>query len=148
MRTRRILLLICRLITAFGSFVVSFYGLYALEGMGIQKDSLATWLFCILPLLSFPVFVFSYFRFPLAVWLHWLLAMAYMADFAVLDWRTCSEHGYCYSAVATVLSTLRIRPVQAAFAVAIFHLAAIRLCIAQGRARAKARAAEDVSPKA
>jgi len=142
MRTRRVLLILCRVITGFGSFMVSLYGVYAWIGMGMQHDSIASNRFWILPLLSLPVFVLSYFRFPLSVKLHWALAVSYLIVFSALDWRTCSAVGYCQSVFATVLLTIRARPLQATFAVALFNQFAILLCMAQGRARARARAAQ------
>jgi hypothetical protein len=140
MRARRVLLILCRVITGFGSFMVSLYGVYAWIGMGMQHDSIAANLFWILPLLSLPVFVLSYFRFPLSVMLHWALALSYLVVFSMLDWRTCSALAYCHSVFATVMQTMTAWPLLATFAVALFNQFAILLCMAQGRARARARA--------
>src|SRR5208282_4356391 len=94
MTVRRVALVILRSITGIGSLLVSAYGFYMAAGSGIRQDSVIVTLFCIFPMLSFPVFLFSFWRLRLAVVTHSVLAAAYLAVFSMLDWRACSELGY------------------------------------------------------
>jgi hypothetical protein len=84
-------------------------------------------LYCALPLLCFPVFLLSFKSLRWSVTLHWILAAGYLAVYTALDWRTCSESGYCVNVMQTSLQTVTARPVEAVFAVAAFHLAALIL---------------------
>jgi hypothetical protein len=82
-------------------------------------------LYCAFPLLSFPVFLLSFKSLRWSVAAHWILAGGYLAVYSVLDWRTCSDAGYCRGVMQTVLQTLIARPVEAVFAVAAFNSAAL-----------------------
>jgi hypothetical protein len=113
-----------RILAGVLSFAVSGYGAYSCTWADFHQDAVWTALLCILPLLSFPVFLVS-FKWPRwALALHWLLATSYLAVYSMLDWRTCAELGYCRSVPFTVFETLRALPVEAYFVVAIFNLGA------------------------
>jgi hypothetical protein len=118
---------LCRLIVAIGSFLVTAYGVYSFDGADFARDMLAMSLFCILPFLSFPVFLVSFRSLRWSVAMHWILAAGYLSDYSALDWRTCSDSGYCNGVMQTVLQTLTARPVEAVFAVAVFNLSALYL---------------------
>jgi hypothetical protein len=96
-------------------------------GADFARDRLALGLYCALPLLSFPVFLLSFKTLRWSVTLHWILAAAYLAVYTALDWRTCSDSGYCVSVIQTLLQTLIARPVEAVFGVAVFNLTALIL---------------------
>jgi hypothetical protein len=107
------------------SLGVSAYGVHSFGWVDMRQDTLITGLFCILPVLSFPVFLLA-FRWPFwSAAIHWLLAAGYLVIYSMLDWRTCAELGYCNGVSATVLQTLTARPVEACFAVAVLNLAAV-----------------------
>jgi hypothetical protein len=127
MKARSVLSLLCRLVTAAGSLLVSAYGAYSYMGADFARDRLALGLYCALPLLSFPVFLLSFKTLRWSVTLHWILAAAYLAVYTALDWRTCSDSGYCVSVIQTLLQTLIARPVEAVFGVAVFNLTALIL---------------------
>jgi|SRR5271166_5553276 len=127
MRIRSVILLICRLIAGAGSLLVSAYGVRSFLAADLRQDTVWMSLFCILPALSFPVFLLSFRSLRWSVALYWMLAVGYLAVYSLLDWRTCAELGYCQGVLHTVLVTLNARPVQAAFGVAVFSLAALLL---------------------
>jgi hypothetical protein len=127
MKARSVLSLLCRLVTAAGSLLVSAYGAYSYLGADFARDMLAMSLYCALPLLSFPAFLLSFKSLRWSVTLHWILAAAYLAVYSVLDWRTCSDSGYCVSVMQTLLLTFTARPVEAVFGVAVCNLAALIL---------------------
>jgi hypothetical protein len=119
--------IICRTAAGAGSLFVSLYGLYAYAGLNLNLDTLPISLYCFVPMLFFPVFLLSFWRQRLSAVLHVVMAMLFLVVYSMLNWRTCAELDYCRSVAATVLQTLATRPVESAFAVAIFNLAALRL---------------------
>jgi len=136
MKARFAVSLLCRCVAGAGSLLVSAYGAYAYAGADFQRDTLEMVLFCVLPALSFPVFLISLKSLRWSVTVHWILAAGYLAIYSVLDWRTCSELGYCQDVMRTVLQTLTAGPVKGVFAVAVFNFAA--LCL-----RGKVKFAQD-----
>jgi hypothetical protein len=110
---------------AAGSLLVTAYGVYSYSGADFGRDTLAMGLFCVLPMLSFPVFLLSFKSLRWSVTTHWILAAGYLAVYSALDWRACSEFWYCHGLLSTVLQTLTTRPVEASFAVAAFNLSAL-----------------------
>lgn len=120
---QRVALWICRRIAAFGSLILSLYGCYCWLASGLQQDWYVVTLYCVLPMLSFPVFLLSKWQPRLSIALHWVLAFGYLAVFSALDWRTCSELEHCSGVAATALAALTTLPVEITFAVAIANLA-------------------------
>jgi hypothetical protein len=110
---------------AVGSLLVSAYGAYCYLGADLARDTLEMGLYCALPLASLPVFLLSFKSMRWSVAGHWLLAFAYLAIYSALDWRTCSDAGYCHGVIQTVLMTAGAQPVEATFAVAVVNLAAL-----------------------
>jgi|ERR1700691_3825079 hypothetical protein len=125
MKARSVFSWLCRLVAAAGSFLVTAYGVYSYLGADFARDTLAMGMFCALPMLCFPVFLLSFKSSRWSATLHWILAAAYLAVYSSLDWRTCSDSGYCGGVIHTVLQTFLARPVEAVFAVAAFNLAAL-----------------------
>ena len=102
---------------------VTLYGVYSAIAIDFRQDTILTGLYCLLPFLSFPVFLLvrpaDRSAFILAA-----LAVGYVCAFTALNWRTCAELGYCGSIVSTLIETLTTRMVLAYFGVAIFRYAA------------------------
>ncbi len=124
MSIRRIARILCRATAGIGSILVSMYGVYSFDGMTLGPDAVLVILFGLLPVLFFPVFVLSFWRFRLAVILHWAFAGGYLVVNSMLNRRTCSEMGYCGSVISTVIETLTTHALEATFAVALLNLAA------------------------
>lgn len=140
---QRIALWICRRIAAFGSLLLSLYGCYCWLATGLRHDWYVVTLYCLFPILSFPVFLLSKWRLGLSIALHWTLVFAYLAAYSALDWRTCSEFEDCISVADTIFKTLRTLPVEVTFAVAIANLAV--LVIASRAARSATATASSMS---
>ena len=99
-------------------------GAYSAYSVDFRQNSVLTSLYCLLPVLSFPVFLFV--RRPLrSATLLAIMAAVYLPVYSMLDWRTCSALGYCGTVASTVLETLRTPTVLAFFGVAILSFAAM-----------------------
>lgn len=103
---------------------VSLYGVYSAWGMDFRQDTFFTCLFCGLPLLCFPIFILVRPQ-NRSTFLLSLMAVVYLACYSALNWRTCSELGYCQSLLDTIMQTLSTNAVLAFFAVVILNLIAI-----------------------
>jgi hypothetical protein len=143
MTIRTVTLSLCRSVAGLLSFFVTAYGAISFEFANLRQDTLAMSLFCAFPFLSFPVFLMSFRSLRWSVRMHWILAAGYLAVYSVLDWRTCSERGYCQGVIRTVLQTLTAGAMQAVFAVAVFHLAALLL---RGRGRSEQEKRKVIHP--
>jgi len=109
------------------SFAVSFFGLFSFLSADFRRDVVPMSLYCVLPVLSFPVTLLSFRSLRGSVALHLIVALGYLAAYSILDWRTCSELGYCHGVASTVLDTMTAQLVQALFAVAALNLALLIL---------------------
>lgn len=102
---------------------VSLYGLYSAIRIDLRQDTGLSFLYCALPVFCFPVFLLirpaSRSAFVLS-----LMALTYLGAYSALNWRTCSELGYCEGVIATVMRTLSTNIVLAFFAVVILTLIA------------------------
>lgn len=127
MQTLSLLTSICRRTARLLSFAVSIYGLLPFISADFRSDTLLVSLYCILPVLSFPVTLISFRSLRLSVALHWLLVFAYLAVFSMLAWRTCAEMGYCHGVLSTVFATMSTWRVRGLFLVAILNLALLIL---------------------
>ena len=92
-------------------------------GIDLRQDTLLSLLYCALPVLCFPVFLLVRPPRRAAVLLS-LMALTYLGAYSSLNWRTCSELGYCDGLIATVFQTLSTNIVLAFFAVVILTLLA------------------------
>lgn len=124
-----------RAVTGVCALYVSLHGLWNLYGLDFRIDTVVSTLYCLLPFLSLFIFLFAK---PLRtqVLMHAIIAVGYLAAYSMLNWRTCSTFGYCDGAGATILMTLRTKPVLAAFLVLV--LSAVGLLFNTGTA-AKSR---------
>ena len=106
------------------SAVVTLHGVYTFWAIDVRQDPALTWSYCAIPALCFPVFLLirpaSRSTFVLS-----LMALSYLGVYSILNWRTCSELGYCQSVLATVLQTLSTNQVLAFFGVVILNLIAL-----------------------
>lgn len=102
---------------------VSLFGLIAAIRIDLRQDTLLCLLYCGLPALCLPVFLFVRPPRRAAVVLS-LMALTYLGAFSTLSWRTCSELGYCQGLMATVMQTLSTDRVLAFFCVVILSLLA------------------------
>jgi hypothetical protein len=102
---------------------VSFFGIGRSFGVDWRQDTLLSCLYCGLPIVCFPVFLLVRPPRRAAVLLS-LMALTYLGAYSALNWRTCSELGYCDSLIATVFQTLSTNMVLAFFAVVILCLLA------------------------
>ena len=102
---------------------ITLYGLYAAIRIDLRQDTALSFLYCVLPVLCFPVFLLirppSRSAFVLS-----LMALSYLGAYSALNWRTCSELGYCGGLIATVMQTLSTNVVLGFFAVVILTLIA------------------------
>ena len=138
MNLRKAVVFLLRASAGLLSFAVTAYGVYSFIAADLRQDTALVSLFCLLPALSFPVFLFSM-RLPrISNAAQWVIAAAYLAVYSQLDWRTCAEAGYCDGVAGVVLRTLSTWPVEASIAVALLNVAALLL---RGKQRPAPRAA-------
>lgn len=124
MKIRGIIWAVLLAIAGIISAGVSIYGAYSAWGLDFRQDTLLSCLYCGLPLLCFPIFLLI--RPPnRSAFLLSLMALAYLGAYSALNWRTCSELGYCQNLVATIMQTLSTNVVLAFFAVVILQLIAL-----------------------
>ena len=111
-----------------GLLSFSLMGIGLISAMGIDNrfNPVASTLYYILPMASFPIFVFGFVWRKTAIG-QAILAVVYLVVCARLDWRACSSHGYCAGAVAVILLALKTRPVLAFLGTAAASLAAMAL---------------------
>jgi len=115
---------------------VSLYGIYSAFGLDFRQDTLLSCLYCGLPLLCFPIFLLIRPQ-NRSTFLLSLMALTYLGAYSALNWRTCSELGYCQSLVETIMQTLSTNVALAFFSVVILLLIALlvddRSTFRQGR---------------
>jgi hypothetical protein len=103
---------------------VSVHGVWAAISIDLRQDTALSLVYCAMPVLCFPVFLLvrsaSRSAFVLS-----LMALTFLGSYSALNWRTCSEIGYCQSVIATVLQTLSTNVVLAFFTVVILNLIAL-----------------------
>jgi hypothetical protein len=106
------------------SAVVTLHGVISAISIDFNQDTLLTGVYCALPILCFPVFLLIRPPRRSAILLS-LMALTYLGAYSALNWRTCSELGYCESLPAIVMLTLSTNMVLAFFAVVILSLMAL-----------------------
>lgn len=118
------------------SAIVTLSGLYSIYGLDFRQDTVLSVLYCLLPILCFPVFILVRPAQRSAA-IAAVLAVAYLVVYSMLNWRTCAQLGYCGSVASTVMQTLKTRTASCYFGVALFSFAAV---IVDGHAKpAKSR---------
>jgi hypothetical protein len=102
---------------------VTLNGVWSALRVDFRQDTVLSIVYCALPILCFPLFLLVRPPRRAAVLLS-LMALTYLGAYSALNWRTCSELGYCISVTATVMQTLSTNMVLAFFAVVILSLLA------------------------
>lgn len=105
------------------SAIVTLSGLYSIYGLDFRRDTVLSVLYCLVPILCFPVFILVR-RTRWSAAIAGVLAVAYLAVYSMLNWRTCAQLGYCGSVASTVMETLKTRTASCYFGVALFGFAA------------------------
>jgi hypothetical protein len=126
MTLRRIVQLCFVLLAGVVSFAVTLFGIASAMAVDMHFNPLLSILYWFLPIISLPVFLLGFVLRKLVAF-QAILAIAYLAVYSALNWRTCTSLGYCGSIASTVLMTLRTHSVLAFFAVAVFSFAAMGL---------------------
>jgi len=103
---------------------VSIHGVWSALSIDLKQDTVLSCVYCGLQILCLPALLFVRPQSRSAILLS-LMALTYLGAYSVLDWRTCSELGYCDSVVATVMQTLSTDTVLGYFAVVILSLIAM-----------------------
>jgi len=129
MTIRRFGSLFLTVLAALLSFAVMGYGLVSAVFIDTRFNPVLSIFHCVLPILSFPVFFLAR-LFPKIVTLQLILAIAYLAVYSALNWRTCASLGYCTTVAATVLLTFKTFSVLAYFG--SFLLGALALVFKKG----------------
>ena len=106
------------------SAVVTLHGIWSAISLDFRQDTLLSCVYCGLQILCFPVFLLVRPAHRSAILLS-LMALTYLGAYSALNWRTCSELGYCESLTAIVMQTLSTNMVLAFFAVVILSLSAL-----------------------
>lgn len=103
---------------------VSVHGVWSAMSIDLQEDTVLSLVYCTMPVLCFPVFLLvrpaSRSTFLLS-----LMALTFLGTYSALNWRTCSELGYCESVLATTMLTISTNVVLAYFGVVILNLIAL-----------------------
>jgi hypothetical protein len=124
MTIRGIIWVVLLCLAAILSAGVSIHGVWSAMSIDLQQDTLLGLAYCAMPVLCFPVFLIvrptSRSTFVLS-----LMALTFLGTYSALNWRTCSELGYCQSVLATILQTVSTNVVLAFFAVVILNLIAL-----------------------
>lgn len=102
---------------------VTLMGIWSATGLDFAQDTVLSLVYCAMPVLCFPVFLLMRSRSESGILLS-LMALTYLGAYSALNWRTCSELGYCTSLLGTVMQTLSTNMVLSFFAVVIFTLVA------------------------
>jgi hypothetical protein len=126
MTTRTIGSLVLTLLTGLLSFSVMAHGVSSAVVIDTRFNPVLSVLYCVLPILSFPLFLLGQI-FRKLIALQAILALAWLPVYSALNWRACASHGYCTSAAATVWMTFKTTPALAFFAVVLLSSAALAL---------------------
>lgn len=105
------------------SCVLTLYGLAAVRGLDLRQNSLLSVAYCVLPLLSLPLYLLAL-AVRMLLPLQAVLLLAYVPVYSALNWRTCAELGYCGSEWSVVLTTITTSKVLLFWGVALSSLVA------------------------
>jgi len=105
------------------SCLLTLYGLAAIRGLDLRQNTWLSVAYCALPLLCLPLYLLAL---PVrkALLLQVILVLTYIPVYSALNWRTCSELGYCGSVASVVLMTIATPKVLLFWGVALSSLAA------------------------
>lgn len=111
-------------VSAVVSAGVSIHGVWSAMSIDLRQDTALSVVYCAMPILCFPVLLLlrplSRSTFALS-----LMALTFLGTYSLLNWRTCSELGYCESVMATVMQTINADVTLAFFAVVVLNLTAL-----------------------
>lgn len=124
MTVRGIIWAVLLAVAAVVSLGVSVHGVWNAMSIDFRQDTVLTSVYCAMPILCFPVF-FLVRPASRSTFLLSLMALTFLGSYSVLNWRTCSELGYCESIMATTMQTLSTDMVLGFFAVVILNLIAL-----------------------
>lgn len=105
------------------SCLLTLYGLAAVRGIDLRQDTVLSAAYCVLPLLSLPLYLLALFVRRLLP-LQAILVLAYIPVYSALNWRTCADLGYCGSVASVVLMTIATSKVLLFWGVALSSMAA------------------------
>lgn len=124
MTIRGIIWAVLLLLAGILSAAVTLGGIWSAIAIDFNQDTVLICVYCGLPMLCFPVFLLvrpaSRCTFLLS-----LMALTFLGAYSALNWRTCSELGYCQGILNTVMQTLSTNMVLGFFAVVILCLIAL-----------------------
>ena len=103
---------------------VTVHGIWAAMSIDLRQDTVLSLVYSAMPVLCLPVLLLVR---PLSrsTFILSLMALTYLGTYSALNWRTCSELGYCQSIIATVMQTLSTNIVLGYFGVVILNLIAL-----------------------
>ena len=96
-------------LAAAASFGVLGWGVYSAWSIDFRMNPVLSFLYCALPILSFPL-VARIRRGRIPAWWLSIAACLYLIVYSMLNWRSCSAHDYCGSVAGTVFLTLKTPP--------------------------------------
>lgn len=124
MTIRGIIWAVLLAVSAVVSAGVSIHGVWSAMSIDLRQDTALSVVYCAMPILCFPVLLLlrplSRSTFALS-----LMALTFLGTYSLLNWRTCSELGYCESVMATVMQTINADVTLAFFAVVVLNLTAL-----------------------
>jgi hypothetical protein len=126
MTIRKIGSLVLTVLAGLLSFAVMAHGVFSAVVIDTRFNPVLSVLYCVLPILSFPLFLIGQFVRKLIL-LQAILVLAWLPVYSGLNWRACASHGYCTSVAGTVWMTFKTNPVLAFFGVVVISAAALAL---------------------
>jgi len=124
MTIRGIIWAVLLAIAAVLSAGVSVHGVWSAMSIDLRQDTVLSLVYCAMPILCFPVF-FLVRPASRSTFLLSLMALTFLGTYSALNWRTCSELGYCQGVISTVMQTINADVMLAYFAVVILNLLAL-----------------------
>jgi hypothetical protein len=103
---------------------VSVHGVWSAMSIDLRQDTVLSLVYCAMPVLCFPVF-FLVRPASRSTFLLSLMALTFLGTYSALNWRTCSELGYCEGVISTVMETINSDVMLAYFGVVILNLIAL-----------------------
>ena len=103
---------------------VSIHGVWSAMSIDLRQDMALSLVYCAMPVLCFPVFLLVR-PASRSTFLQSLMALTFLGTYSVLNWRTCSELGYCQEVISTIMQTINTNVVLGYFGVVILNLIAL-----------------------
>jgi len=116
------------------SFAVMGWGIYSTLSIDFRPNPVLTFFYCVLPILSFPVYLLLL-AFRRAAVLPAILAIAWLPVYTAMNWRSCTALGLCGGIGSTVMMTLTTPVMMAYMASAACMLVSARIREQEGSGR-------------